>query len=289
MGAVAPEALAISAAREYLLASLPAKVAALNLLRPAVLKSALIGPFTVPSGAVLKLSASSQEATPTGVTLTSGTRTAAQVAADITAASVPGLTAGVDAAGRLTLTSSSTPAAGAPSVVVVARDSDADGANATGSNAAFGWAEGGEHFEVPAIVAPSWRGVIDGKPLGGAVDMGQGFWVMLGRRTVTPTHPGIRRDTFNVSVLVELWRPFSANAPPHRSREPISACVRAVREVVESDDGRYLGRQWANDIQLTTIGTVTIDDGVFVANDLPGVLFDIARLTLNVRVFQRPD
>lgn len=289
MGAVAPESLAVTAVREYLLAKLPAKVSALNVLRAAVLKSALIEPFTVPSGAVLKLSAWSQETTPTSVNLTSGTRTAAQVAADITAAAVPGLTAGVDEVGRLTLTSSSTPAAGAPSVVVVARDSDADGANATGSNAAFGWADGGEHCEVPAIVAPSWRGVTDGKPLASTADLGQGFWVLLGKRTATPTHPGIRRDTFNVAISVEVWRPFSANAPPHRTREAIGSCVRAVREVIEADDGRYLGRQWANDVQLATLGAVAIDDSIFVLNEMPGVLFDVARLTLNVRVFQRPD
>lgn len=280
------DALVVQALREYLLRYLPAKVAQLNALRPAVLKSALVEPFTVPAGAVLRLSASSGEATPTSVTLTAGVRTSAQVAADITAAAVPGLTASVDEAGRLVLTSDAAPAEGAPSVVVVARDTD--GTSATDSNEAFGWAEGGEHVEVPALVAPSWRGVVDGRPLT-APDMEQGFWVMLGNRTVRPTHPGIRRDTWNVTFAVEVWRPFAANAPAHRSREAISSCVRAVRELLEAGDGRYLGRQGAGDVQLVTITDVTINGDPVSFTELPGVLFDFARLTLNVRVFQRPD
>lgn len=280
---VAPDALAVQALREYLLRYLPAKVAQLNTLRAATLKSALVEPFTIPSGAVLRLSATSQEVAPTDVALTAGVRTSAQVAADVTAAAVPGLTASSDEAGRLVLTADAAPASGAPSVVVVARDS-----GRTGSNEAFGWADGGEHSEVPALVAPSWRGVCDGQPLT-APDMGQGFWVLLGNRTAKPTHPGIRRDTYTVTITTEVWRPFSANAPPHRTREAISSCVRAVRELVESGDGRYLGRQGAGDVQLVTVADVTIADRPRAFTEVPGVLFDVARLTLNVRVFQRPD
>lgn len=278
---VAPDALVVQAVREYLLRWLPAKVAQLNPLRVATLKSALVGPFTVPVGAALRLSTVSQEATPVTVALTSGVRTSAQVAADITAAAVPGLTASVDEAQRLVLTATATPAAGAPSCVLVRSDS-------TGANAVFGWADGGEHVEVPALVAPTWRGVVDGLPLT-APDMGQGFWVMLRNRTAKPTHPGIRRDTYNVAVAVEVWRPFSANGPPHRTREAISSCVRAVRELVEAGDGRYLGRQYANDIALATVSDVTIAGDPLTLSDVPGVMFDVARLTLNCRVFQRPD
>jgi hypothetical protein len=277
-----PDALSVVALREYLLRYLPAKVAQLNGLRAATLRSALAEPFTVPAGAVLRLSSTSQEQAPTDVPLTSGTRTAAQVATDI-GALVPGLTASADEAGRLLLTSSSTPAPGAPSVVVVARD-----AGNTGSNAAFGWSDGGEHYETAALTAPSWRGVVDGRPLT-VPDMGQGFWLMLGNRTVRPTHPGIRRDTHTVAFACEVWRPFSANAPPHRSREAISSCVRAVKELLEGGDGRYLGRQGAGDVQLVTVTDTTINGEPLTLTDSPGILFDIARLTINVRVFQRPD
>lgn len=279
----APDALVVQALREYLLRYLPAKVAQLNALRAATLKSALVEPFTVPAGAVLRLSATSQEVAPTDVTLTAGVRTSAQVVADITAAAVPGLTASADEVGRLVLTATAAPAVGAPSVVVVARDS-----GRTGSNEAFGWSDGGEHFEVAALVSPSWRGVVDGRPLT-APDMGQGFWVLLGNRTVRPTHTGIRRDTYNVALSVEVWRPFSANAPAHRSREAISSCVRAVKELIEAGEGRYLGRYGAGDVQLATVSDVVINGDPSAFAEVPGVLFDFARLTLTVRVFQRPD
>ncbi len=281
-----PDALAIEAFREYLLRHLPAKVAQLNALRPAVLKSALAEPFTIPVGAVLRLSASSQEAVPTSAPLTAGSVTAAQLAADITAAAVPGLTAS-SSDGRVVLTSDTAPAAGVPSVVVVARDG-ATSAATTGANLALGWSEGGEHVELRALVAPSWRGVVDGRPLT-APDMGQGFWVMLGNRTTRATHPGIRRDTYQVTIQTEIWRPFSAHGAPHRSREAISSCVRAVRELINSADGRYLGRQGANDVQLADASEANVSGDPLSLSDVPGVMFDVARLTLTCRVFQRPD
>lgn len=284
---LAPDAIAVDALILYLRRYLPAKVTALNALREAVLTSALAGPFTVPAGAVLRLAAGSHEATPTDVALTSGSRTAAQVAADIEAVGVPGLTASADDYGRLVLTADDAPLEGAPSVVIVAQDVDGDGLP-TGSNECFGWAEGGEHLETIALTAPSWRGVVDGLALTGP-DMGQGFWVIIRNRSVRPTHPGIRRDTYLVTMTVDIWRPFSAHAPPHRSREAISSCVRAVRELVESDDGRYLGRQAFGDVQLTTVEAVSITGEPLVNVAVPGVLFDVANLTLNVRVFQRPD
>lgn len=276
---VAPDALAVQALREYLLRYLPAKVAQLNALRPAMLKAALAGPYTIPSGATLLLSAVGHESTPQSVPLTSGTRTAAQLVADVVAAAVVGITASVDEAGRFVLTSDTAPTETAPSVMVA-------GADLTGANLALGWADGGEYVEMASLQAPSWRGVVDGKPLA-VPDMGQGFWVSLGNRTVRPTHPGIRRDTWNVAFAVEIWRPFSSQV--HRSREAISTCVRAVRELIESGDGRYLGRQGAGDAQLVTITDVTIKGEPVSYAEVPGIFFDFATLTLNVRVFQRPD
>ena len=278
-----PEQITVDALLDYLRRYLPAKVAQLNPLRVAVLKSALAGPFIIPSGAVLRLSAASQETAPTDVALTSGTRSATQVVADINTVAVPGITASVDAAGRVVLTATATPAPGAPSVVVVARDN-----GNTGSNAAVGWGEGGEHVETPALVSPSWRGIVDGRPLV-APDMGQGFWVMLGNRNSAPEKPGVRWDLFKVTVSVEVWRPFSANAPPHRTREAITACGRAVRELILTTDGRYLGRQGAGDIQYADVGRVEVAGDPLRLNEVPGVLFDVARMTITCRVFQRPE
>lgn len=281
-----PEQIAVDAFIDYLRANLPAKVTAVNLTLAAVLKSALAGPFTIPSGAVLRLSASAQEATPTSVPLTAGSRTAAQLVTDI-GVLVSGITPTADDAGRLVLTAAA-PVAGTPSIVIVAQDTDgATTPAATGSNAALGWAEGGEHSEVRALVAPSWRGVCDGWPLT-APDMGQGFWVILGNRTCKPTHPGPRRDTFAFSCAAEVWRPFSTSAPPHRTRAGITACVRAVRELVTTVDGRYLGRQATGDVQLADVSDVAIQ-GVPLNTGVPGVMFDVARLNLTCRVFQRPE
>lgn len=280
---VGPEALVVEALMAYLRRYLPSKCAALNILRPAILKSALSGPFTVAAGMKLRLSATSQETSPTEVTLPTGSATATEIAAAINAVPVVGLTASADEVGRLILTSTATPIPGAPSVVVVAKD-----AGNTGGNALFGWAIGGEHFESAALVAPSWRGVVDGRPIT-APDMGQGFWVMLGNRTCKPTHPGMRRDTFLVSIATEVWRPFGANAAPHRSREAISSCVRAVRELLLTVDGRYLGRQGAGDVQLADVTEASINGEPIRLSETPGILFDIARLTLTVRVFQRPE
>lgn len=283
---VNPDGIAVDALVTYLRQKLPAKVTALNELRAAALTSALAGPFTVPAGAVLRLTADAGT-TPTDVTLTDGTRTAAQVADDINNAvpSVSGIIASADTFGRLVLTTG-VPFGSSVSSVILAED--VQNGVATGSNEAFGWAQGGEHVETAALTAPSWRGVVDGRPLT-APDMGQGFWVMVGNRTVKPTHPGIRRDTYLVTLTVDIWRPWSAAAPPHRTREAISSCVRAVRELVEADDGRYLGRQGFGDVQLATVEAVTINGEPLNLTDVPGVLFDTATLTINVRVFQRPD
>lgn len=279
------ETIVVDAVLDYWRRHLPAKCTALNALRKAKLKSALAEPFTIPVDAVLRVSAASQGAAPTDIPLTAGTRSAAELVADFGAASVPDMTATAED-GRFVLISDDAPAAGAPSVIIVARDTD--GTQATGANAALGWSEGGEHFEMGAIVSPNWRGVVDGRPKT-APDMGQGFWVMLGPRTCKPTRPGARWHLHNVSMAVEVWRPFSANAPPHRSREAISSCVRACRELILTTDGRYLGRQANGDIQFADVTEAVISGDPMSLQEVPGALFDTARFTLNVRVFQRPE
>lgn len=285
---ISPEQLAVDAALDFLRRYLPAQVSTVNASRYAALKSALVSPFTIPAGATLKLSASSQEATPTDVALTSGVRTSAQVVAEITAAAVPGLTASADSDGRVVLTATAAPASGAPSVVVVARDGT-DSVAASGVNAAFGWSEGGEHIELPAIIAPSWRGIVDGRAIT-APDMGGGFWVLLGDRESVPTDPGLRKDTYNVTIKGEVWRPFGASAVQHRTREAITSCMRAVRELIASDvkGGPYLGR--SGDIGLARTTRVAISGAPAVSDPAaPGLFWDTATFTLTCRVFQRPD
>jgi hypothetical protein len=274
------EAVVIRALREYLLAYLPGKVAQLNGLRAAALKSATLESFTVPASSSLVLAADRSSAGTT-VALTSGVRTAAQVAADVNAAAVPGVTATTDG-GRLVLIATATPAQDAPSVVAV---------KASTVNPVFGWDLGGEHVITSGLAAPSWRGVVDGWPVT-VPDMGRSFWVILGDRNSVPISPDVRRDEVLVTLDVTVIKP-EANMSPHRSREAISSCVRALRELLTTTDGRYLGRAGAGDVLFTSMSKVNIPGKPFVFSPaqnsaFSGVLFDVASFVLTVKVFQRP-
>ena len=271
--------LSVRALREYLLATLPAKVATINGERAAVVRSALAGPFTLPSGAALFLG-TSRDGAPTRVDLTAGSRTAAQVAAEIEAEGVAGITASADTDGRLVLTGAA-PVAGTPSCVAVLPDSD------TATNAVFGWAVGGEHVVRAAIEAPTWRGVVDGDwTLAKDLD-GGGFWVGIGNRDVRPypSPTNVRRDEYAVSLTLDIIRRFGANQTTHRDREAIGACVRAVDEALRTTAGRQLGRAASGDIMLVDVVNTRIASSSFDTRQ--GFLFDVAQVTLNVRVFQR--
>ena len=279
---LAPESLAIQALREYLLQYLPARVAQLNGLRSAVLKTPGIGPVTIPASASLKLSTVSRKDAPVTVPLTPGVRTMAQISAEIVAAAVPGLFPSVDGAGHLTLSSASP----LTDHVVLSLQTDT-----TGANAALGWDAGGEHVVVGQIVAPSFRGVSDGHPVT-APDMGKGMYVILGDRATTlwPDPAGaLRRDEAETTVMVEVYRPEMA-VSPHRSREAISSCVRAIREVLSTNTGKQLGRASAGDVVFCRITNAKIASRPFSFRDSKTIntLFDVAHLTITVRTFQRP-
>src|SRR5687767_7734841 len=127
MATVHPEVTAVSALREHLLNHLPAKCAAINAERGAALRAGTPEPYAVTAGMTLNLGTTpgSEVARP----LTPGSRTAAQVAADLSG--ITGLTASVDSAGRLLVSASTAPVAG-PSEVFLAGDD-------TGANLLFGW------------------------------------------------------------------------------------------------------------------------------------------------------
>ena len=276
------EQLVPRAARDYLLAMLPAKVAQLNGLRVAKLQAAYAGPYVVPGGATLRVSAVSREDTGTLVTLPTGASvTAAAIATAINTAAPTNLVASADALGRLVLTSTVAPAQNAPSVVVVRADS-------TNANVVFGWEAGGEHVLSQALVAPGWRGVTDGWPTS-VPDMGRSFWVILGDRSSVPLRPEARRDEVDVALDVTVMLP-TANMAPNRNREDIAACVRACRELLTTTEGRYLGRIGAGDVQWLSLSKVAIPGKPFAiaAQGIAPALFDAASFTLTVRVFQRP-
>ena len=280
---LAPETLAIQSLREYLLQYLPATLTQINGLRPAVLKTPGIAAVTIPASASLKLSTVSRKATPVTVALTAGSRTLTQVATEITAAAVPGLNAQIDGAGRLTLSSMSTPVS-SDSIVSLQED-------ATGANAALGWDAGGEYALNGALLAPSFRGVSDGHPIT-APDMGKGMYVVLGDRATSlwPDPAGaLRRDEAETTVMVEVYRP-EMTVNPHRNREAIGSCVRAIREVLSTSAGKQLGRASAGDVVFCRISNVKIASRPFSFRDSKSIntFFDVAHLIITVRTFQRP-
>lgn len=103
-----PTTRALQALVQTLRDAFPARLAAADATRVAKVV-AKKGPYTIPAGGTLIVNGST-------CVLTSGARTATQVAADVV---VAGVVAAADADGRLTLTSSTAAAAGAPSKVEI--------------------------------------------------------------------------------------------------------------------------------------------------------------------------
>lgn len=281
---VDPLGVFISALRDYLTAQLPGAVTTVNATRAAVLLSPP-GPFTVGAGASIRLDVS-REGAGTRVTLPTGSVTAAQVATAINSAAPSGLTASSDTAGRLVVTATATPTTSAPSVAVLLTDDDGLGV-VTGGNVALGWAEGGEYAQTSALRAPTWRGVCDGWPTA-VPDMGQGFWLVLGDRVARPVgESSLRRDSWAVTVKCYLLKPDFGGAP-HRSREGVTAALRAVKEALLSTDGRQLGRSSVNDVQRVEVMEETVQARGVAFQQQPSFVHDTATLTITGRVFQRP-
>jgi lysophospholipase L1-like esterase len=272
---IQPEALAARALRDYLLRWLPAKVAQLNALRGAVVKSAAVGPLTIASGALVL--ASAREGATTSVTLPTGTVTAAAIATAINAAAVPGVTASADGEGRLVLTGAA-PTEGVLSCVSV---------RAAANNLLFGWPEEGCYDVVPAITAPTFKGVMDGGPAT-IPDFGRTFAVVIGDRSAVEVG-GSRADMHAVTLDVSVWVADRASGG-HRTRETLQACVRAVRELLDSDDGRTLGRGTVGDI-LRVQTAAKLKGTPFQVFDQAKVLVasgEVASLTVTVKTFHRP-
>lgn len=271
-----PIAIAATALREYLLRYLPAEVAAINATRAAVVKAALAGPYAISSGS---LSLGPTRAGGTSVTLPTGVAVTASTIATAINAAVTGITASADTQGRLVLTSDTAPTGDTASAV---------GVGASEANAVFGWEDAGVHEVRSALGAPTWKGVMDGWPVG-IPDGGRNFVVILEDRDEVPLG-GYRRDEHTVTLALSVWA-VDRNVSVHRSREYIQAAAQAVRDVLESDDGRTLG---LNDgtVQHVAIGRERIRGMPFQAFDEAkrplGPPADVASMTVQVKVFQRP-
>lgn len=279
---MAPEQIAVDALRTYLLAKVPAKLDALNADREAVLKSAYIERFNIPSNAVLKVS-SSRAGAPTVVALPSGAAVQALAVVDaINAEAPPGLVASRDDDGRVQLTATALPAAGAPSVVSVRADT-------TGANGAFGWSAGGEHVLRVDVRAPNWRNFIDGSwPAKIPESNDRGFVIALTNRDTRPwpSAPNLRRDEWLTTFTAEVLFPHQSDLP-NADREALTTCAQAVRQVILTTEGRQLGRAGKGDVMLADVSSVRIAPVSFKTPE--GLRFDVALFTITVRVFQRPD
>ncbi len=281
---VRPEQIAAIAFREWMLMQLPAKVAEINLLRAASLKSPLAGPFTIPAGGTLGVSTAFGSDAYTTVTPTSGVRTAAQLATDVNSA-VGSAVAGADAQGRFTLTSLLPPTASTPSAAKLR------GSVTTDINALLGFNKGGQRAITTALVAPGHDDVIDGLPqLADLVNRGAGtIVIILGDKTFKPVSANVREEFHLVNMDVAVMR-IEPQQQIHRNREHIYASVRCVHELLLSNSGRRLGRELAGDVFKVNpgVGKVTAKPMSFGTKDSPNPLFDTAMFNVEVKVFERP-
>ncbi len=259
----------------------------MNADRCAVLRAATAGPYTIPAGATLGLSVTGSDASFTGFNVTSGSRTTAQMVTAINTA-MGGTPASADSADRLTITSPTAPSTTVPSAVKLR-----GGINATDCNTAFGWDKGGEKVANTAIIAPASRGVLDGWPqvpdFGPTSAIGTPIVIVIGDRDSKPVTPDPRRDEYVVTLDLTVMRAEGLGLV-HRNREPISAALRCVREVLLQDAGRQLGRASVGDIMFVgeKSARIAAKPFSFGNSNSPNPLFDVAVMLLEVRVFERP-
>lgn len=277
MSGTNPLGLAVEAMCDWLRLKLPGAVATVNSERAPRIRS-LAETFNIGSSKTLKIH-TSRTGTGTTVALTAGAaRTAAQVAADITAAAPPGITATADAEGRVVLTGAA-PTTTADSTVAVLTDT-------TGANALFGWDAAGDFVTSVKLAAPAWRGVTDWwPPL--PPDDSQGFWVVVAARGAAPTEGhSLNRNEWDVQLTLVVLKPELGQSP-HRNREGLAAATRAVLDVLLSTRGRYLGRESNGDVLALEAAEQSIDGRVVVFDEQPNIALTAAVVTVSLRVFQQ--
>lgn len=273
---VEPEAKAARWCREWLLLKLPAKVAELNLLRAAVIRAPFAGPYVFAAGT--KIGVRNSTGTAVDVTMTTGSRTTAQCVTEINTA-LGATVCSADSADRLVFTATVPPSAGVDSSIFLQPP-----ATGTGCLSVFGFDAGGVRAVNSALAPPTYNSISDGRPIG--PDTGNGFMVYIDDRHATPVEQS-RRDMHVVGLDLAILR-VDKNLSSHRSREHIQACLRAVREVLLTGDGKTLGH--AGEVQF-----IEINDGhvfgapfSFGTEKDPGPLYDGAELKLQIQIHERP-
>lgn len=285
VSAVNPEALAVRLFGEYMLANLPARVTAINAARAVTLKSAYMGPFTIPVGGVINIGITRDD-TAIGVGLTNGSRTAAQIATEVNNALILGgnttVVASADSDGRLVLTGAAPTSSVVSGVSVRPAGLDVD------TNEVFGWSLGGEYAVAAAIVTPSLRHFRDGwgerMPDG---DGGRFYLIVRDEKTTLIQANKHARNEYEVQFPVMILCPEPTGAEV-RNRDRIRACVQAVREVLSPAVGRMLGRGANGDVMICQL----IQSGIaespfrFTGSDKRalGPLFDAAEIVIGLRV-----
>lgn len=287
MSAVYPELIATQAIKQWLLLNLKAKVDEVNLQRAAVLTAAYAGPYTIAAGKQLGLNVDAADGYTT-TELTEGSRTAAQLAADINAGLDVAI-ASADDEGRLVITSPTPPIASspdAPSVVKLRGNFGAD------CNAVFGWDPGGMDVINTALIAPGVRDISDGMPtLGDLCERGPGtICVVLGDKKTRPVSANSHVEEYFVVFDLTVLRvePLGNN---YRNAEPIYSALRCVREVLLTDDGKQLGRASVGDVQRARELGPTVVKAMqfrFTEGDKSTPLFDGVTTLIETRLHMRP-
>ena len=290
MSIAEPEAIAARALRDWLLWKLPASCVTVNAARAATLRAPQPGPYTIPVSAVLKLSLTG---TATNISLTSGSRTTAQVVTEINTA-MGATIASADSDDRLLLTSTTAPSYNTSTLAHTDSGVFID-ADATGANTAFGFEEGGQKFTTSPMVPPAPDGVADGFPVGGMFNpsaLGKGrVLVTIGHRSSQPTRDNPRCFEWDVVLDCVIFRDVDHQA--HQSREAIQAALAAVRNVFLTDAGMQLGRARNGDIMYARVREAAVSPVPFPQTSpegqrIPGgAMFDAATFKFVCRVFQQ--
>lgn len=278
---VTPESVAASALRDWLLLKLPAKTLALNNARNASITMPFAGPYEFVGGVLERVKFYDGLGDPgTDVIFGLGVQTATATAGDINTV-YPGM-ASVDAADRLVITAADFPIEGTMSYVAMGPGS------VNSALSVFGLDDLVASNTRAFITAPGPKNILDGWPV--VPDFTRGMTVIIGDRLSEPAAQGNRLDINNVTLDLAIMG-AERNTSKHRDREHIQSCVRAVREVLQTDEGRQLGRQSYGDVMFVQELSCRIS-GIpfsFKRTPSPNELFDIASMTLMVRVFERPD
>lgn len=276
-----PLQIATQALREWLLFKLSAKTSEVNAQRRARLTAQFAGPYAVVGNLSFSSSRGGPWETPT---LTTGTRTALQVATELNN-EFSEMEAGVDDFGRLYVLSGNTPSESDDQASCIALKAAAT------ANEPFGWPAAGDYELNTPIRTPTFNGICDGNPLY-PFDNSQGFWVVIDDRECvlwpsTETHR--RRDEYLCTFQIYIYRP-DIGAQSHRSREGIASCVRCVREVLSTASGLQLGRAEFGDIVIVNIASEKISGTPFSFSNskTPNLAFDVAHMVVQIKVFQLP-